>query len=424
MFELALDEDAAVFAETSSQIQSIMSRASQGAASNTDLGDLPQAFSVKFPPVVAERKVVTGADVVVRQTEGKHLTDYFNRVLNLYQRAGGRDKPLVLSDSLSPAELFMRQYFISRFIRGLHDKMLIQEAVGQRALSASSLGEAHGIVQEAAAVLGSKASLAELLARDTRMSQLEELVRVQNGCSADEMILRVFPHGCEDRISLPTRPKGQNTKLPVSQQPQAQPQAMLPANQTQLIPQQPVPQQPVSTGYQQPYRPRQDRNYQNRDNTQAPRPSTNIAGPGLRPTTESTNQYINGTTPLPQGGVCFTCGIAGHWSTHCPTPENARLQRWESAYLKSMILPPTRDDGSWVPGRLNAQLAQIYLENDMLEVPVAATVPADSAATACYAPVEAGPSCIVRPFQPLIQFGGTLESGTKRGSVKPLGDEP
>ncbi|KAG6247853.1 hypothetical protein E4U49_000274 [Claviceps purpurea] len=163
MFELALEGDAAVFAETSSQIRSIMSRASQGTASNTDLGDLQQAFSVKFPPAVAEKKVAIGADVDVRQTEGEHLTDYYNRVLNLYQRAGGQDKPLPPSTSLSPAELFMRQHFISRFIRGLHDKMLMQEAVGQRALSASSLGEAHEIVQEAATILDSKASLAEFM---------------------------------------------------------------------------------------------------------------------------------------------------------------------------------------------------------------------------------------------------------------------
>ncbi|KAG6079059.1 hypothetical protein E4U15_003994, partial [Claviceps sp. LM218 group G6] len=63
MFELALDGDAAEFAETSSQIRSIMSRASQGTASETDLGDLQQAFPVKFPPAVAEKKVAIGVDI-------------------------------------------------------------------------------------------------------------------------------------------------------------------------------------------------------------------------------------------------------------------------------------------------------------------------------------------------------------------------
>ncbi|KAG5951336.1 hypothetical protein E4U57_006956, partial [Claviceps arundinis] len=451
MFELALEGDAAEFAETSSQIRSIMDRASQGTASDTDLGDLQQAFSVKFPPAVAEKKVAIGADVDIRQTEGEHLTDYYNRVLNLYQRAGGRDKPLPPSTSLSPAELFMRQHFVSRFIRGLHDRMLMQEAVGQRALTANSLGEAHEIVQEAATVLDSKASLAELLARDTRLSQLEELIRVQNGCSADEVISRVFPHGHNEGLGSP-RPtlsvdSFYSQVQPVSQQPQARPQAVPPAHQSQPIPHQtqptpqqtqpipqqiqPIPQQiqpippqqPANTGYQQPYRPRQDRNYQNRGNTQAPRPPANIAGSGLRPATESTNQYVNGTTPLPRGGVCFTCGIAGHWSTHCSAPENARLQRWESAYLKSMIVPPTRDDGSWVPGQLNARLAQIYLDNDMLEDSVATTVPVDSAATACYAPIEAGPSCPVLHVQPLIQYGTTSESGAKRMDQQPRVEE-
>ncbi|KAG5952053.1 hypothetical protein E4U57_006420 [Claviceps arundinis] len=192
MFELALDGDAAVFAETSFQVRSIMSQASKGIASDEDLENLQRTFSVRYPPAAEEKKTVIWADIDVRQAEGENLTGYFNRVLNFYQRAGGQEKSTTSSESLSPSELFMLQQFISKFIHGLHDKTLMQEAVGQRALAASSLRKAHDIVHEAATILEAKASLVCLSARDDRMSQLEELIRVQNGCSADEMISRTF----------------------------------------------------------------------------------------------------------------------------------------------------------------------------------------------------------------------------------------
>ncbi|KAG5936984.1 hypothetical protein E4U59_004665 [Claviceps monticola] len=192
MFELALDGDAAVFAETSFQIRSIMSRASKGVASDKDLEDLQRTFSVRYPPAAEEKRTIIWPDIDVHQAKGENLTGYFNRVLNFYQRAGGQEKSTTSLESLSPSELFMLHQFISKFIRGLHDKTLMQEAVGQRALAANSLQEAHDIVHEAATVLESKASLAYLSARDTRVSQLQELIRVQNGCSADEMISRTF----------------------------------------------------------------------------------------------------------------------------------------------------------------------------------------------------------------------------------------
>ncbi|KAG6194275.1 hypothetical protein E4U50_000711 [Claviceps purpurea] len=192
MFELALDGDAAVFAETSSQIRSIMSQASKGVASDEDLENLQRTFSVRYPPAAEEKKTVVWADIDVCQAQGEDLTGYFNRVLNFYQRAGGQQKSTTSLESLSPPERFMLHHFISKFIHGLHDKTLMQEAVGQRALAASSLQKAHDIVHEAATILEAKASLACLSARDDRMSQLEELIRVQNGCSADEMISRTF----------------------------------------------------------------------------------------------------------------------------------------------------------------------------------------------------------------------------------------
>ncbi|CCE32186.1 uncharacterized protein CPUR_06046 [Claviceps purpurea 20.1] len=160
MFELALDGDAAVFAETSFRIRSIMSQASKGVASDKDLEDLQRTFSVRYPPAAEEKKTVVWANIDVRQAQGEDLTGYFNRVLNFYQRAGGQQKSTTSLESLSPPERFMLHHFISKFIHGLHDKTLMQEAVGQRALAASSLQKAHDIVHEAATILEAKASLA------------------------------------------------------------------------------------------------------------------------------------------------------------------------------------------------------------------------------------------------------------------------
>ncbi|KAG5951743.1 hypothetical protein E4U58_001085, partial [Claviceps cyperi] len=84
----------------------------------------------------------------------------------------------------------------------------------------------------------------------------------------------------------------------------------------------------------------------------------------LQPASQSLNPYINGSIPLPKGGACFRCGIGGHYSTSCTATGDAVLQKWETAWLKSMILPPPQADRTWVPNRVHARLAQVYLDND------------------------------------------------------------
>ncbi|KAG6119523.1 hypothetical protein E4U12_001154 [Claviceps purpurea] len=346
MFELALDGDAAVFAETSFQIRSIMSQASKGVASDKDLDDLQRTFSVRYPPAAEEKKTVIWADIDVRQAEGEDLTGYFNRVLNVYQRAGGQEKSTTSLKSLSPPERFMLHHFISKFIHGLHDKTLMQEAVGQRALAASSLQKAHDIVHEAATILEAKASLACLSARDDRMSQLEELIRVQNGCSADEMISRTFspayPSVAMDSFYAQVQPPIAEFVMdgvavergPIPQQPQAFPFVSH--------------QQPLSRAYQEPYRPLQSNQQRYRYNTPANAEAcrTPFVEPVLPPVAESTNQFVVETASLPQ-------------------------------------------------------------EQDFADEPIAHAALADAAVGACLASVEiAEPSSSIMPFCPLFQCGG------------------
>ncbi|KAG6175486.1 hypothetical protein E4U36_000469 [Claviceps purpurea] len=291
MFELALDGDAAVFAETSFQVRSIMSQASKGVASDKDLDDLQRTFSVRYPPAAEEKKTVIWADIDVRQAEGEDLTGYFNRVLNFYQRAGGQQKSTTSLESLSPPELFMLHQFISKFIHGLHDKTLMQEAVGQRALAASSLQKAHDIVHEAATILEAKASLACLSARDDRMSQLEELIRVQNGCSAEEMISRTFspayPPVAMDSFYAQVQP-------PVAE-------FVMDGVERHLIPQQ-SQAFPFGRAYQQPYRPLQSNQQRYKYNTPANAEAcrTPCVEPVLRPVAEPTDQYVVETASLLQ----------------------------------------------------------------------------------------------------------------------------
>ncbi|KAG6285155.1 hypothetical protein E4U45_000538 [Claviceps purpurea] len=300
MFELALDGDAAVFAETSFQIRSIMSQASKGVASDEDLENLQRIFSVRYPPAAEEKKTVVWADIDVCQAQGEDLTGYFNRVLNFYQRAGGQQKSTTSLESLSPPERFMLHHFISKFIHGLHDKTLMQEAVGQRALAASSLQKALDIVHEAATILEAKESLACLSARDDRMSQLEELIRVQNGCSADEMISRTFspayPSVAMDSFYAQVQPPIAEFVMdgvaiergPIPQQPQAFPFVSH--------------QQLLRRAYQEPYRPLQSNQQRYRYNTPANAEAcrTPFVEPVLPPVAETTNQFVVETASLPQ----------------------------------------------------------------------------------------------------------------------------
>ncbi|KAG6274621.1 hypothetical protein E4U49_000022 [Claviceps purpurea] len=53
-----------------------------------------------------------------------------------------RDRPLNNADPLSPLETTTLRDYVNRFVRGLYDKSVMQEAIGQRVLISDSLRSA------------------------------------------------------------------------------------------------------------------------------------------------------------------------------------------------------------------------------------------------------------------------------------------
>ncbi|KAG5956434.1 hypothetical protein E4U57_002623 [Claviceps arundinis] len=66
------------------------------------------------------------------------MTNLFSiiiRVVSLLRRAGGKDKPSDDDTPLFPSEKYILNDFIQRFIQGLADKSLMQEAISQNLLA-------------------------------------------------------------------------------------------------------------------------------------------------------------------------------------------------------------------------------------------------------------------------------------------------
>ncbi|KAG6306741.1 hypothetical protein E4U22_004462 [Claviceps purpurea] len=177
------------------------------------------------------------------------------------------------------------------------------------------------------------------------MSQLEELIRVQNGCSADEMISRTFspayPSVAMDSFYAQVQPPIAEFDMdgvaiergPIPQQPQAVPFVSH--------------QQPLHRAYQELYRPLQyqdnQQHYEYNTPANAEACRTPCVEPVLPPVAETTNQFVVETASLPQ-------------------------------------------------------------EQDFIDEPVAHAAPADAVVGVCLASVEAEPSS--SPFCPLFQCEG------------------
>ncbi|KAG6145104.1 hypothetical protein E4U12_000039 [Claviceps purpurea] len=411
--DISLVRSAAAFADSSAHLRQIMKRAGEGKAVDEDLNVVIRLLQDKYPLTFLPEEHDNATNPELRQGESEVLEAYYSRCQSLVLRSGGRDKPLDPSDTLTQAEGYILRDFIFKFVNGLYDKNLMQEAIGQSALAVDSLRQAMEVVTQAASILEAKATSAKLSAKNTRTALMEELIASHLGCSADEALSRAYqlPPGFMETFggnsqpapvsvnSLLTQlqpsiaqyrssarnwenaasqqlhvvPVHQNHRVvPVYQNQVAPPfyqnqQAPLVYQNQQVAPAQPVQQvspvyqnqqiapgfpgiqqvppvyqnqqvapgcqnqqvapvnqdQQVAAAYQEPYRPRQPHPYRQRASPAWREPDDTVvtqithARPSLRPARESTNQYINGTTPLPRGVVCYRCGISGHIAAEC-----------------------------------------------------------------------------------------------------------
>ncbi|KAG6211682.1 hypothetical protein E4U35_002005 [Claviceps purpurea] len=93
---------------------------------------------------------------------------------------------------LSPSERYILSDFIQRFIQGLADKSLLQEAINQNVLAADSLRSAFERIRQAGSIQNAKTQFARTVARDTKISLMEEYIRQSSGCSANEELSRAY----------------------------------------------------------------------------------------------------------------------------------------------------------------------------------------------------------------------------------------
>ncbi|KAG6260006.1 hypothetical protein E4U47_000767 [Claviceps purpurea] len=169
-----------------------MKRAGEGKAVDEDLNVVIRLLQDKYPLTFLPEERDNATNPELRQGESEVLEAYYSRCQSLVLRSGGRDKPLDPSDTLTQAEGYILRDFIFKFVNGLYDKNLMQEAIGQSALAVDSLRQAMEVVTQAASILGAKATSAKLSAKNTRTALMEELIASHLGCSADEALSRAY----------------------------------------------------------------------------------------------------------------------------------------------------------------------------------------------------------------------------------------
>ncbi|KAG6234602.1 hypothetical protein E4U23_001090, partial [Claviceps purpurea] len=169
-----------------------MKRAGEGKAVDEDLNVVIRLLQDKYPLTFLPEERDNATNPELRQGESEVLEAYYSRCQSLVLRSGGRDKPLNPSDKLTQAEGYILRDFIFKFVNGLYDKNLMQEAIGQSALAVDSLRQAMEVVTQAASILGAKATSAKLSAKNTRTALMEELTASHLGCSADEALSRAY----------------------------------------------------------------------------------------------------------------------------------------------------------------------------------------------------------------------------------------
>ncbi|KAG5946718.1 hypothetical protein E4U60_003893 [Claviceps pazoutovae] len=109
----------------------------------------------QYCPTVVEIQPDYYPSVDFYQEYDESLAAYHSPVLTTLHRAGGRDKPLSTTDSLSPLESHTLRDFVNRFVRGLYDKASCKKRLAKTWASECPLAPSwpvslpkHGRVQQ------------------------------------------------------------------------------------------------------------------------------------------------------------------------------------------------------------------------------------------------------------------------------------
>ncbi|KAG6282251.1 hypothetical protein E4U09_000729, partial [Claviceps aff. purpurea] len=189
----ALEGEAVAFLWSSPQLRLVVERADAYSASSGDLLELEDALKERFAVSYENAQTLASASAEIAQNDGESLDSYLCRVLALLRRAGGRDKPLGANqEPLTQLEAFNLDEFIQRFVRGLHNKELIQEAIYRDVLAADSLRSAAEVIKRAARILESRKEEALSRARSARIPLMEQYIRNRSGVSANEELSRAY----------------------------------------------------------------------------------------------------------------------------------------------------------------------------------------------------------------------------------------
>ncbi|KAG5961197.1 hypothetical protein E4U56_003959 [Claviceps arundinis] len=126
---MSLERDAATFVDSSEVLRHIVQQAHQGLATPSDLVTFQRYLKDRYRPTVVDIKPDFFISVELQQDYDEPLAAYHSRVVNTLQRAGGRDKPLSNAEPLTSLETNTLRDYINRFVRGLYDKSIMQEAI-------------------------------------------------------------------------------------------------------------------------------------------------------------------------------------------------------------------------------------------------------------------------------------------------------
>lgn len=141
--------DVATYLDSDTIIHDIVERASSGSATGEDLKTLEQRLIARYPAKPVDAAVLETDDLTrIAQRDDEPLSQYYNRIQSAFRQAGGRDRPRTGRGDLIPVEVTFLKNIVSRFVDGLQDFRLKQEALTNRARSSDALWQCYEIIQD------------------------------------------------------------------------------------------------------------------------------------------------------------------------------------------------------------------------------------------------------------------------------------